>query len=489
MGSIGEAADGTANGGAAVRGTGAAGGTTRVNRRDAIMRAMALGMALPAAGGLLSACASSGGGDGSKKPSGAAKSSTNPLGVDATAPLDVLIFKGGFGDDYAKRFEKLYQKKYPKAKISHNATQDITGLLQPRLNAGNPPDVVDDSGNAQIKLDVLQKAGQLTDLTPLLDAPSMDDPGTKVRDTLMPGTIQLGTIGGQFVTLQYVYTVFGLWYSSKLFKEKGWTAPKTWADFISLGAEIKKTGIAPFAHQGKYPYYINVAIVDLAIKNGGLEWMDRLDKLDDSVWDEDPAKAAIDAIHQIVQKKYLLPGTNGMTHIESQTAWNEYRAAFIPCGAWLENEQLKKTPSDFGMTFLPMPSLPGDKLPWAAIRGGANEPFIVPKKAPNAAGGMEFMRFMLSKAGATAFAQSANSLTVVKDGIGDDVPLRPGTRSTVTAIKAAGADVFNPTYLNTASSVDVDMGNASSELMAGRITPAAWLARVKAATVKARKNG
>jgi N-acetylglucosamine transport system substrate-binding protein len=458
----------------------------RLGRRDLIKRAMALGIVAVPATGLLSACAASGGND-TKQETGK-KSSTNPFGVVDSAALDVVIFKGGFGDDYAKRFEKLYAKEYPKAKISHTGTQNITGLLQPRLNAGTPPDVVDDSGNQQIKLDVLQKAGQLADLTPLLDAPSIDDPSKKVRDILMPGTIDLGTIGGEFISLQYVYTVYGLWYSKKLFKENGWTAPKTWADFISLGAEIKKAGIAPFCHQGKYPYYINVAIMDLAIKNGGLDFMNRVDKLDATVWDEDPGKNAIEAIYEIVQKNYLLPGTNGMTHIESQTAWNQYKAAFIPCGAWLENEQLKSTPSDFEMTFMPMPSLSGDKLPFEAIRGGANEPFIVPKKAKNVAGGMEFMRNMLSKAGATAFAQTANSLTVVKDGVGSDVTLRPGTKSTVTALKAAGDNVFNPTYLYTASSLDVDMGNASGELMAGRIKPAEWLKRVKAATVKAKNS-
>jgi N-acetylglucosamine transport system substrate-binding protein len=459
---------------------------SEINRRDLVRRTAALGLAAVPSAGLLSACASSGGGSSTSKP--IATSADNPLGVDASKPLDVLIFKGGFGDDYAKRFEGLYTKKYPDARVSHNATQNITGLLQPRLNAGTPPDVVDDSGNQQIKLDVLQKADQLTDLTPLLDAPSLDDPGKKVRDTLMPGTIELGTIGGTFVSLQYVYTVFGLWYSGKLFRQHGWTAPKTWADFMSLSGEIKKAGIAPFAHQGKFPYYINVAIVDLAVKHGGTDWLTRLDNLDETVWDDDAAKQASEAVHQIVRNNYLLPGTNGMTHIESQTAWNQYKAAFVPCGAWLENEQLKATPTDFEMTFTPMPSLPGDKLPFEAIRGGANEPFIVPKKAPNAAGGMEFMRYMLSKAGATAFAQSANSLSVLKDGIGPGVQLRPGTKSTVTALAAAGANVFNPTYLQNASSLDVDMGNASSELMAGRIKPDEWLKRTKAATVKAKKN-
>ncbi|MDI5964164.1 N-acetylglucosamine/diacetylchitobiose ABC transporter substrate-binding protein [Streptomyces sp. SL13] len=459
----------------------------RLARRDLIKRAAAMGAVAVPAAALLSGCAA--GGSGSTKKDTGTKTAANPLGVDKNAPLDVVIFDGGFGDDYARQFEKLYSKEYTGAKVSHTPTQNITGLLQPRLNAGDPPDIVDDSGNQMIKLDVLQKAGQLTDLTPLLDAPSIDDPSKKVRDILMPGTVQIGMVDNKFVTLPYVYTVSGMWYSGKLFKQHGWTAPTTWSDFMSLSAEIKKTTkIAPFAHQGKYPYYIDVAIMDLAIKNGGQDFLTRIDAMDPTIWDEDAAKNAIEAMYEIVQRNYLLPGTDGMTHIESQTAWNQYKAAFIPCGAWLENEQLKATPSDFQMTFMPMPSLPGDKLPATAIRGGANEFYIVPKQAKNAAGGMEFMRLMLSKKGATAFAQTANSLTVVKDGVDPTVKLRPGTQSTVTALKAAGANVFNPTYVNDYSAFATDMDNASAEVMANRMKPAEWLKTVKASAVKAKKG-
>ncbi|MFF3560549.1 N-acetylglucosamine/diacetylchitobiose ABC transporter substrate-binding protein [Streptomyces sp. NPDC002574] len=458
-----------------------------VNRRDLIKRAAAVSLLAAPSAGLLSACASSGGG--SNAPEKGEKSKDNPFGVANDAALDVVIFKGGYGDDYAKQFEKLYQKKFSGAKVSHLGTQEITGKLQPRFNAGNPPDVVDDSGAAQIKLDVLYKSGQLTDLTPLLDAAYIDDPSKKIRDVLQPGTIETGTFDdGKMYQLSYIYTVWGLWYSGKLFKEKGWTAPKTWADFMSLCAEIKKSGMAPFCHQGKYPYYINIVVMDLIAKQGGPDLVKRIDSLDPTVWDEPAAKAAVEAVYEIPDKGYLLPGTNGMTHIESQTAWNEGKAAFIPCGSWLENEQLKATPSDFEMTFMPIPSLDGDKLPFEAIRAGAGEPFIVPKKAKNQAGGLEFLRLMLTKEGSSKFAQTANSLTVLKDGVGSDVELRPGTKSTVTALSAAGSNVFNYNYPNTQSAFDTDVQNASAELMAKRIKPAEWLKRVKAAAEKAKKG-
>jgi N-acetylglucosamine transport system substrate-binding protein len=463
---------------------------SEMNRRDLVKRSAALGLVAIPSAGLLSACASSGGGDDSStKPtkSASAPSKDNPFGVNDSAALDIVIFDGGYGHDYATALGKLYESKHAGAKSSVLPTQDITGKLQPRFNAGNPPDVVDDSGAQQIKLDVLQKSGQLADLTPLLDAPYIDDPTKKIRDVLQPGTIDVGNIGGKFVTLQYIYTVWGLWYSGKLFKEKGWTPPKTWADFMSLSGEIKKAGIAPFCHQGKYPYYINVAIMDLIAKNGGLELQKRIDTFDPTAWDDPAVKAGIEAIYEIVDKGYLLPGTNGLTHIESQTKWNQYKAAFIPCGSWLENEQMKATPSDFDMKFMPMPSLTGDKLPFEAIRAGAGEPFIVPEKAKNKAGGMEFLRMMLTKEASGKFAATANSLTVLKDGVGSDVQLRPGTASTVTALTAAGTNTFNYNYPNTNSEFDVALQNLSAELMAKRLTPDQWVVKAKALAVKAKK--
>lgn len=460
-----------------------------VNRRDLIKRAAAVGLVAAPATAFLTSCASGGGGKEKDGASRGNKSGVNPFGVADDAPLDVVIFKGGYGDDYAKAFEKLYQKQFTGAEVSHLGTPEISGKLQPRFNAGNPPDVVDDSGAQQIKLDVLHKNGQLADLTPLLDAPSVDDPAKKVRDILLPGTAEQGYFDGKMYSLNYVYTVWGLWYSGKLFKEKGYTAPKTWADFMTLAAETRKDGLPVLCHQGKHPYYINCVIMDMIAKNGGLDAMKAIDNLDPKAFaGNDSARKAVEAVYEIVDKGYLLPGTNGLDHIQSQTAWNKYKAAFIPSGSWLENEQLKSTPPDFAMTFLPIPSLDGDQLPFEAIRAGAGEPFIVPEKARNKAGGMEFLRIMLSKAGAAKFATEANSLSIVKDALDPGVRLRPGTESANDALAAAGENTFNYLYPNWYSEMDVSIQNASRELMSKRIKPGEWLKQAQKAVDKAAKD-
>jgi N-acetylglucosamine transport system substrate-binding protein len=460
-----------------------------VGRRDLIKRSAALGLVATPAMGLLSACASGGGSDGSGDGNTKGQTSKdNPFGAKKGSKLDVVVFKGGYGDDYAKAWEADFGKKLG-VTSTHTGTQEITGKLQPRFNAGNPPDIVDDSGAQQIKVDVLYKNGQLLDLAEVLDAPSVDDPAKKVRDTLIPGTLDPGMQEGKVVALNYIYTVWGLWYSGKLFKDKGWQEPKTWDDFLTVCKDAKAQGIGGLAHQGKYPYYINVAIMDLIAKKGGLDAMKAIDNLDPKAFvGSDAAQAAVEAVYEVVEKGYLMPGTNGLTHTESQTRWNQYKAAFITCGSWLENEQLKQTPTDFDMKFLPMPLLSGSKLPFEAIRAGSGEPFIIPAKANNLPAAKEFMRRMLSKEWSTLFAKQANSLTILKDGVDPGVRLRPGTQSTVEASKAAGGNTFRYLYTEWYSEMGTAIEAASNELMAKRIQPKEWLKRCQAAVDKQAKD-
>ena len=462
-----------------------------VSRRQMLVRSAAIAAMVGPGSALAAGCAAGSGSspknNNSGSSTGAASSDPkNPFGVKASDPLDVYIFKGGYGDDYAKAFESMYSQKFSGSQVGHHSGQNLTGDLQPRFNAGSPPDVIDDSGAQQLKLDVLNNSGQLTNLDQLLKAPSIDDPSKTVKDTLLAGTVEMGLLGQSMFSLNYAFTVFGLWYSSSLFQKNNWQIPKTWDDFMTLCATIKASGMAPFAHQGKYPYYMMVPLMDMVAKNGGPDAQTAIDNLEPNAWKSDAVKNSVEALYMLVDKGYMLPGTEGLTHIQSQTLWNQNKAAVIPCGSWLENEQLKATPADFGMAVFAMPSLNGDKMPQTAIRAGAGEPFIVPSKAKNKAGGLEFLRIMCSKAGGASFAQNANSLSVVKDSITPDIEakLKPGTKSSNDLYQAANGQIISWYYLNWYSQMEKDLEDAMGQLMANKIKPADFITRAQAAADK-----
>ena len=189
---------------------------TGTSRRTLLRNAAAVSLvALPGAA-LLDACATSSGGGGSTS-GGGTKSAENPLGVDPKAPLEVVIFAGGYGDEYAKQVHvPIYKKAFPEADVKESGIQKIATTLQPRYNGGTPPDVVDNSGTEQMDFGALSSAGQLQDLTDLWNAPSVDDPKKKVSDVVQVGMIDQGKLDGKSYIFNYVSTVYGIWYNAKL---------------------------------------------------------------------------------------------------------------------------------------------------------------------------------------------------------------------------------------------------------------------------------
>ncbi|MEV6494377.1 N-acetylglucosamine/diacetylchitobiose ABC transporter substrate-binding protein, partial [Actinoplanes sp. NPDC051633] len=364
-----------------------------ISRRGLLHGAAAIGAA-----SALTGCAM--GGDSDDDSAKTDASATNPLGVKEDAPLEVVIFNGGFGEEYAKAHEAMYKERYPKATIKHSATQQISQTLQPRFVGGDPPDVVNNSGGNQIDFNGLVSEGALTDLGELLDAPSLDDPAKKVRDTLLPGIVDVGSYDGKFLSLNYAYSAYGIWQSDKLFEARGWQYPKTWDDMIALCKKFKASGIAPWTYTGVHARYMSWPILASAAKLGGVEVLKSIDNLEPNAWKQDAVKTAADAWSQLATDGFLQAGAEGMDHIQAQTEWCTGKAAFISCGSWLENEQKKVTPPDFRMSAHPTPSLTAsDKLPFEAFRGTGSEPFVVPAKAKNQRGGLEYLRVMLSKKG------------------------------------------------------------------------------------------
>jgi N-acetylglucosamine transport system substrate-binding protein len=442
-----------------------------LSRRLFLQRA-AVGTLLATGGStLLSACASGGSDDSSSDSGGGAeKTAENPFGVKASDPLDVVIFKGGYGDDYAKFHESMYKKKFAESDVKHAGITDITPQLQPRFNGGNPPDVIDNSGAKLLPVSTLATSGQLADLTALFDAGSVDDANKKVRDTVEPIALEAAAVlGDKPLVLNYVLTVYGIWYNKKLFAEKGWEPAKTWSEFLTLCDTIKKAGIAPLAHQGKYPYYIGQVLLDLAVKHGGKDVINAIDSLEPNAWMHPSIKLAAEALLELKQKGYIMQGTEGLDHIQSQTAWNQGKAAFIPSGSWLENEQKPVAPKDFETTAAYTPLLDGAKLPVDCTEISAGEGFIVPEKAKNKAGGLEYLRLMLSKEGAGKFTELTGSPTIVK-GAAEGLKLSPGAASSDALIKSGGTNNWTTYFASWYSTMNDPLYSIVGELVAARIT-------------------
>ena len=310
-----------------------------------------------------------------------------PLGVDPAAPLDVFIFKGGYGDDYAINVNTMYNKLFPDAKITYTGTQKLGAQLQPRFIDGSPPDVIDNSGADNLDNTALVAEGQLADLSDLMAAVSYDTEGSTFADTLVPGSQDSGVYDGKQQVLNYALSVYGIWYSSSFMETNGYTYPKTWTDFIALCEQIKASGIAPFITTGVYPQYLQLFMFDSMLwKHGGVDVINKIDNLEDDAWRQPEVKTVLEALYQLADGGYFAEGWEGLTHTESQGEWLQGKAAFLPCGSWLENEMKGLIPDGFDMVVAPTPSLDEDKVPFEGISSDAGEGFIVPDRWQERAG-------------------------------------------------------------------------------------------------------
>nr|WP_079575485.1 N-acetylglucosamine/diacetylchitobiose ABC transporter substrate-binding protein [Krasilnikoviella flava] len=396
----------------------------------------------------LAACATGGGdqGEESASPTGSADA-TNPFGMAADTTVDAVIFDGGYGVDYVEFAGKVLAGLHAGSSVKVSPSTQIATELQPRFVGGNPPDLVDNSGAQSIGFNTI--LDQLEDLTDIIDAPNVE--GTVIRDTLYEGVLAPGTYGDKFAALNYVLTVYGVWYSGSLFEKNGWTPPATWEEAKALGAEAKSAGKYLFLWGTEAATYYQTLAIESAIKQGGDEVRLALENLEPDCWSNDSVQATFAIMKEIIDLGYFKPGGSGTQFTAAQAQWsNKEEALLYPSGSWIENEMKDQTAPDFQMKGVPSFSVTASPaMPATALHSTAGEPFIVPSQAKSVAGGKELLRVMLSKESATNFSKTKLAPTIVKDIVPADGFGSTALVSQTEMLSAAGTDIFTFNFVNT----------------------------------------
>ncbi len=433
-----------------------------LNRREMIQRASALGISALA---LTAAFAQ-------KSSEAMAQGAENPLGVDPSAPLDVVIFKGGYGDEYAINVnDTLYSELYPDAEITYTGTQRLMEQYQARVVDGNPPDIMDNSGAGNFSSAQLYRDGQLASLDDLMAAPAYGQEGVTFADSLLPGTQDAGKFDGTQHFVSYAVSMNGIWYNAAKFEEKGWEYPKTWDAMLELCQVIKDDGeMAPWAHQGQYPQYMRITWDQLLFKAAGFEALYKLNNLAEDAWTQPKVLESLAAFQALHDGGFFLEGTEALSHTESQAFFLQGEAAFLPCGSHLENEMkdvLASVP-DFQLTVQPVPNLSADDvLPFTATQANAGQNLIVFEQAKNPQGGKEWLRLLFSQEAARFFSEVSHTSTVVL-GAADGLDLGPAFESARAAIEASGENRLSAQYAALYPDLAEAANLAFSELLTGQ---------------------
>ncbi len=412
--------------------------TKSFERRGFLRGALAAAVLVPL-GGTLASCASGGGSTSGGGQTGTV-SDSNPFGLADNSTIDVVVFKGGYGIDYAEFAGNLLTKNHQGTTAKVAASTDISGELQPRFAGGTPPDLFDNSGAKSIGISTI--LDQLEDLNSVINAKNLE--GTPIKDTLFEGVTAPGTFGGKFVALNYALTVYAVWYSASLFEANGWTPPKTWDEALELGAKAAEKGKKLFVWGKEAATYYMELAVSSAVKEGGDEVRIALENLKADAWSHPAIQAVFNKIAEAVQKGYFVPGGSGTQFTAAQAQWsNNQDALLYPSGSWIENEMKDQTKADFKMTGVPAFTVSANsKLPAETLHSAAGEPFMIPSKGKNVPGAKEFLRTMLSKEAATNFAKTKLAPTIVKGTVPADGFGSTALVSQTKMIEAAGSKVF-----------------------------------------------
>jgi N-acetylglucosamine transport system substrate-binding protein len=352
-----------------------------------------------------------------------------------------VIFNGGYGIDYVEFAAKQMQTLHDGVTVKVSPSTQIAQELQPRFVAGDPPDLIDNSGAGNIGMATIM--AQLEDLTSVIDAPNVE--GTKIRDTLFGGVLEPGTFDGKLAAINYALTVYALWYSASLFEQNGWAPPKTWDEAYQLGMKAKEKGKFLFVWGKEAATYYQTLAICSAIKQGGDDVRLSLENLKPDSWSQPAVQDVFNGMKKIIDAKMFKPGGSGTQFTAAQSQWsNDQDALLYPSGSWIENEMKDQTKEGFKMTGAPEPTVDSSSsMPYTALHSAAGEPFVIPSQGKNVAGGKELLRVMLSKEAATNFAKTKLAPTVVKDTVPADGFGSTALVSQTTMLGAAGTDIFS----------------------------------------------
>ncbi|HET9127117.1 MAG TPA: N-acetylglucosamine/diacetylchitobiose ABC transporter substrate-binding protein, partial [Propionibacteriaceae bacterium] len=344
-------------------------GQSRIGRRSLFQGALAAAAIVPLASCAGSGAQNSSSTSGSSASGAASASPDNPFGVAKGSTVDAVIFNGGYGVDYAEFAAKLMAQQPYAANATVTPTTTIATTLQPRFNAGNPPDVIDDSGANLIGIQTI--LDQIEDLSSVFAANNLE--GTKISDTLYGGVTKPGTYNGKFAVINYVMTVYALWYSQSLFDANGWKPPTTWDEAYALGQEAKAKGKYLFLWGKEAATYYQTTAIASAIKEGGDEVRLALDNLKPGCWSLDPIQKVFTAMKKIIDAGMVKPGGAGTQFTQAQAQWSSQEQALLyPSGSWIENEMKSQTKSGFKMTGIPeLTVTKSSKMPQNALHATA----------------------------------------------------------------------------------------------------------------------
>jgi raffinose/stachyose/melibiose transport system substrate-binding protein len=359
-------------------------------------------------------------------------------------------------EDIAAEFEA----EHPNVSIDITVYENeaFKTAIEPRLQAGDPPDLFQSWGGGELEQQV--DAGLVQDIS---------DGVAPWIDTLNEAAVTMYQVEGAQYGIPFDLGMVGFWYNKDLFARAGIDAPPaTWDELLTDVQALKDAGITPIAlgEGDKWPGMFWWAY--LALRNGGPDAMREAGET--GSFDSEPFVAAGEQLAELIaldpfQAGHLAAVWDGAGGQAATIATEG--AAFHLMGQWAPGTQNANSPDGQGL---------GDKLGWfpfPSVDGGEGDPtdgfgggngFAVGRDAPPEA--IEFLEYISSPEVARRWGETNSGILPVVIGSEDSI-----SDPSLQDILAARADAsFVQLYLDQAydPALGETINDAVEQLYAGQ---------------------
>lgn len=313
-------------------------------------------------------------------------------------------------------------------KVTWNGRQNQTSV-RTALSGGTRIDLVDadsDSLNGGLVAEGL--------VAPFNDVLGTDGPdGGKFGDLFFPGLLDLVKFNGSLSQIPYNVLAMHILYNQNMMDQAGVaTPPATWTDWLAALEKVKALGKNGIAIEGNAPNYnIKWFTYPLERLAGADFLMTAAEDKTGEVW-RDPAVAKVAAMErELWDKGYISSDSPGLQWPMAQEALAAGDTAAELVGSWLPIELADKVEDGFVWGGIPFPSVDGG-LGSRTDTEVILISFAVLKDSPVKDTAIDFIKFALSRAQQTAFANTA------KSGVANrDVPWVPELASSYAVVKGS----------------------------------------------------
>ncbi|MCR2804316.1 ABC transporter substrate-binding protein [Paenibacillus soyae] len=198
--------------------------------------------------------------------------------------------------------------------------------LKQEMAAGNPPDIFEVFGGADLMLYV--KADRMLDLTPILEELGLTDQFASLEEF---------TINGKVYGIPYGGYSEGIFYNKKIFAELGLDIPKTWGEMMAAAETIKQANYVPFAMAAKDAWVAGMMWNTIMERYVGIDAFNQL-VTGETKWTDPQFIKGFKAFQEIARKDYFPGASLGIADNALGSQLVRGQAAMVFTGTWDVNQ-------------------------------------------------------------------------------------------------------------------------------------------------------